>query len=159
MFAIVLVVVAVFVYNHLHDSEPIFPHVVPVFGLVKQIDNLANKYLGLDESVSKKDFPDGRNRPVVFRNGVNTKKWLAPKVFVAEAFWTQEMQLVPNVGFSEDGVFSYFKMDRPLSKFLAAKHKPETTPRRNMTGKEFFKLWKGSDKDADVRVAYSEVRK
>lgn len=115
------------------DSEPLFPNRVPIYGLTKQIDDLANKYLGLVQQ-SKKDFPDGWNRPAIFRNGVNTKKWLAPKVFASEQFWKQEMQHVPMVGCSREGTFSYFKMDRPLSKYLAERTPPMSPPRRNLTG-------------------------
>jgi hypothetical protein len=73
------------------DGEPSFSKdKIPVYGLTKQVDNLANRYLGLEGK--SKDFPDGWNKPAVFRNGVNTKKWLAPRVLVQEAFWQQEVR-------------------------------------------------------------------
>lgn len=155
----VLALVALVAKQHVFvvDIEPVFPNRVAVFGLTKQIDNLANRYLGLADGGAKKDFPDGWNRPAVFRNGVNTKKWLAPKVFGSAAFWVKEMQKVPMVGYDNDrGVFSYFKMDRPLSRFLAEKSPPKSSPRRNMTGSEFFRLWNSSEAE-DERIAYSEV--
>jgi hypothetical protein len=139
------------------DSEPALSmEGIPTYALTKQIPHLADSYLGLRKSGAAGDFPEGWNRPAIFKNGVNTKKWLAGKVLTNEGFWKQELWHVPHVGVSPDGLFSYFKMDRPLSRVVATRESPHSTPRRNMSASELFRLWR-SEKDEDERIAFSEV--
>ncbi len=165
--SVLVVVVAVLVVLRRGSTAPAAEHVPPAlepplskeqvtrYALTKHIPDLANNYLGLGRNDAG-EFPQGWNRPAVFRGGVNEKKWLAAKVFPNEAFWKQEMMAVPNVGVSRDGIFSYFKRDRPLSALLASMGEDRSTPRRNMTVSEFFRLWRSSE-DSDERIAYSEV--
>ena len=135
------------------DSEPrMSQNDIRVYEVGRAIPDMAQRYvLG-----NSPDFPRGWNQPAIFKKTIEiSKRWLAFQVLPAEKFWLDNLAMVPHVATSETGVFSYYKMDRPLSLTLAPASNPNS-PRTNLSASEFFRIWK-SDSPNDPFISYSQV--
>jgi hypothetical protein len=132
------------------DEEPALSRTVPIFGLTKEIPDLAQRYV----MGAGADFPKGFNKPAIFKNSDAAKKWLALKVLPLKEFWKKEIGQVENVATSRTGRFHYFKPNRPLSQVLGREE--EDSPKRNMQPEEFLRLWK-SDAAEDEFISYTQA--
>ena len=133
------------------DGEPPMRRETAVFALTRSIPDLAQRYV----RGAGADFPAGWNRPAVFKGTDPARQWLARSVLPAPRFWQENMPRVPGVRLSDTGVFSFFKMDRPLSPYFA-RHGDPNRPAEEMAAAEWMRLWK-SDSPNDPFVSFSEV--